>query len=333
METRWLDYKSTLLARYGTTVYRIGVDGGFSCPNRNPTRGGGCIYCDAKGSSAPYQRKEESSYRRSSSHFVPDIDQIAVACAPQTLEDRLQSITRQVSQGEAFIDSRYPGASKSIYFQAFTSTFDTLGNLRRLYDHALSTGSYRELIVSTRPDCLSEEVVSLLASYRGKVETVWVELGLQSANDDTLKWIGRGHTVDDFIQACTRAHLGGLQVSAHVILGLPGESYAHIERTAQVISAVHPQAIKIHNLHVVAGTRLYEEYLKGELSIASRPRHISETIHLLRRIPSDIAIQRFISDTPMHRLAAPRHFGDKGVFVRQLRAHMELQDVHQGDLL
>ncbi len=333
MEARWLDYKSTLLAKYGTTVYRIGVDGGFSCPNRDPSRGGGCVYCDAKGSSAAYQRKDESSYKRSSSCFVPDIDRITAISAPQTLDERKQSIIRQIAQGGEFIDKRYPGASKSIYFQAFTSTFDSPETLRQLYDCALSTGSYRELIVSTRPDCLSEEVVSLLASYRGKVETVWVELGLQSGNDDTLAWIGRGHTVDDFIQACARSHSGGLQVSAHVILGLPGESYSHIERTARVITSVHPQAIKIHNLHVVAGTRLYDAYLRGELSIASRQRHISETIHLLRRIPGDIAIQRFISDTPMHRLAAPRHFGDKGVFVRQLLAQMELQDVRQGDSL
>jgi uncharacterized protein len=333
METRWLDYKSTLLAKYGTSVYRIGVDGGFSCPNRNPARSGGCIYCDAKGSSAPYQRKEESGYLRSASCFVPDIDQIVSLTPPRTIEERKLSILKQIAQGGAFIDKRYPKASKSIYFQAFTSTFDQPDTLRQLYDCALDTGCYRELIVSTRPDCLSEEVVSLLVSYQQKVATVWVELGLQSGNDDTLTWLHRGHTVDDFAQACARAHAGGLQVSAHVILGLPGESYSHIERTAEVLKTCHPQAIKIHNLHVVAGTGLYEEYLRGELSIASRQRHVSETIHLLRRIPMDIAIQRFISDTPMHRLAAPRNFGDKGVFVQQLRAQMESQNVHQGDLL
>jgi uncharacterized protein len=332
MKTLWLDYKSALIAKYGEPVYRIGVDGGFSCPNRNSNGRGGCIYCDVKGSSAVYQRKSESNYRRNSG-FVPNIDSIADPRRPATLESRKESILQQIQRGAAFIDMRYPGSGRSMYFQAFTNTFDTIQNLRELYDCALSTDSYREFIVSTRPDCLSPQVVQLLESYKSKVETVWVELGLQSGNDETLQRIGRGHTVQDFSNACARLHEAGINISAHVILGLPGETYSHIECTAAVIRANPLQAIKIHNLHVVAGTQLFDMYAQGELSVASMDRHLSETIFLLRRIPSDIAIQRFVSDTPMHRLAAPRSFGDKGVFLNRLRDQMEKQNVFQGDLV
>ena len=331
MQARWLDYKSALIAKYGEPVYRIGVDGGFSCPNRNCNGRGGCIYCDAKGSSAVYQRKSESNYRRNSG-FVSNIDTIAQQGRPVSLESRKESILVQIQRGAAFIDMRYPGSGRSIYFQAFTNTFDSIQNLKELYDCALNTANYREFIVSTRPDCLSPQVVRLLESYKSRVETVWVELGLQSGNDVTLQRIGRGHTVQDFSNACTRLLQSGINVSAHVILGLPGETYSHIERTAAVIRTTHPQAIKIHNLHVVAGTQLFDMYALGELSVASMDRHLSETVFLLRRIPSDIAIQRFVSDTPMHRLAAPRNFGDKGVFITRLRERMAEENVFQGDL-
>ena len=332
METRWLDYKTALIARYGEPIYRLGIDGGFSCPNRATDRSGGCIYCDSKGSAAAYQRMQESQYHRDSV-FVPDIDTTKAPPHALTVDERKASILKQIERGRVFLDSRYHAGGRSLYFQAFTNTFGPLEEIKELYDCALATGSYRELIISTRPDCLNASVVSLLASYRKQVDEVWVELGLQSGNDDTLKRIRRGHSVEDFRNACHRLRDAGLQVSAHIILGLPGESYAHIERTASVIAQVHPQAIKIHNLHVMAGTALYEEYVKGEFTVPSMERHMSETIFLLRRIPADIIIQRFVSDSPSHRLAAPRNFGDKGVFVSRLREEMERCSVAQGDLV
>lgn len=332
MEHLWRDYTSYLEQRYGRRVYRIGIDGGFSCPNRTQNRTGGCIYCDAKGSSAVYQRNDERAFTRQSA-FVEGIDELCHKAPPKTLEARKTSIGTQIERGSRFIDSRYPHADKSIYFQAFTSTFDSTETLRELYDYALNTGTYTEFIVSTRPDCVSDDVIQLLASYRDKVKTVCVELGLQSGNDATLNWIGRGHTVADFRFATDRLHEAHLEVSAHIILGFPYEGDAEIDRTAEVITQTHPEAIKIHNLHVVAGTRLYELFQKAPFPVSTREEHVRQTIRLLRHIPSDIVIQRFISDTPSHRLAAPRDFGDKNQFLSALRNEMIRLGAVQGDSL
>lgn len=330
IERRWRDYGEYLKKRYGQRVYRIGIDAGFSCPNRDADRRGGCIYCDAKGSVAAYQRRDESQFGRTSG-FVEEIDETGPTGAPPTMGERKESISRQIERGSRYLDSRYPRTGRSVYFQAFTSTYDDIDVLRQLYDHALAGGTYRELIVSTRPDCVGDDVIALLSSYRQKVDAVWVELGLQSGNDATLRWIGRGHTVADFTDACIRLHKSGLEVCAHVILGLPGESSDEILRTAQVVAHSHPQAIKIHNLHVVAGTRLYDLYREGKVSVGGMERHLEQTILLLRNIPSDIIIQRFVSDTPGHRLAAPRDFGGKEAFVSALASEMACLDAWQGD--
>ncbi|MGE0075224.1 MAG: TIGR01212 family radical SAM protein [Sphaerochaetaceae bacterium] len=328
----WRDYKTSLHQRYGQRVYRIGLDGGFSCPNRSANRGGGCIYCDAKGSSAVYQRRDESRYNRSSA-FVENIDQLGKPEPSLSLEDRKHSLTDQINHGSHFLDTRYPDSAKSIYFQAFTSTYDDPEVLKQLYDHALQTGEYRELIVSTRPDCLEDTIVGLLASYRDRVDAVWVELGLQSGNDATLRWIGRGHTVSDYLDACVRLHAAGIEISTHVILGFPQEGDAEILNTAKVIAQSHPEAIKIHNLHVVAGTRLYDRYIAEDLPVSDMAEHVRQTILLLRHIPADIVIQRFLSDTPSHRLAAPRDFGDKNTFTTTLRNEMVRLGATQGDAL
>lgn len=332
MGERWRSYKPYLIDRYGKPVYRVGLDGGFSCPNRSNDRTGGCIYCDAKGSSAVYQRRDESRYTRKSG-FVENIDNQNHCLRPITLDQRKASLENQIQHGLDFLDSRYSGCEKSIYFQAFTSTFDDIEVLQSLYDLALSTGRYRELIVSTRPDCIGDDVIRLLASYKDRVDAVWVELGLQSGNEETLRWIGRGHTVEDYRNASARIHDAGLEISSHVILGFPFETDQHILNTAKVLRETHPQAIKIHNLHIVAGTRLYDQYRRQPFHIPSRAEHVANTILLLRHIPQDIVIQRFISDTPSHRLAAPRNFGDKNGFLNDLRAEMEQANAFQGDAL
>jgi len=332
MSSRWRSYTSYLLEQYGQRVYRIGIDGGFSCPNRGQHREGGCIYCDARGSSAVYQRPEEQAFAKDLS-FVPDIDARTDSHQIQSFHQRLLSLDEQVQRGRDFINRRYHTQAMSIYFQAFTNTFDSLDHLKQLYDRALADGPYVELIISTRPDCLNDDIISLLASYQGQVQQVWVELGLQSGNDETLDWIGRGHTVDDFTEAVHLLHAAGLPVSAHVILGFPQEGEEAIHHTARVITDSQVQAVKIHNLHVVAGTRLFERYQKEPFPVPNRDVHVQNTIRFLRRIPHSVVIQRFISDTPIHRLAAPLNFGNKNQFLRDLSKEMERLDVRQGDLV
>ncbi len=330
MWERWNDYTSALEREYGKRVYRIGVDGGFSCPHRDSDRSGGCIYCDAYGSVSVYQRSEESSFTRKSK-FRDDLE--VILPNPQTLEDRIASIHAQVERGKAYLDTRFPDTLRSIYFQSFTNTFDTIDNLRALYDAALDTGEYVELIISTRPDCLTPQVIELLAAYTKRVKKVWVELGLQSGNDESLSFLNRGHTVRQYTESCKALHAAGIRISTHLILGLPEEGDEQVLRTAELIRKTRPEAIKIHNLHIVAGTPLYEMFLDGKVEAPEMAEHIYNTILLLRNIPEDIIIQRLVSDTPHHRLAAPRDFPDKTYFLHALDRVMREQGATQGDVL
>ncbi len=330
MWTRWNDYTSALERTYGHRVYRIGVDGGFSCPHRDEYRGGGCMFCDSYGAVSVYQRTDERDFTRSSP-FSRDIEQFRTKERVGSIEERIDSVKQQIARGREFLDTRYPDTLRSIYFQSYTNTFDRADNLKRLYDAALDTGPYTELIISTRPDCLSDTVVSLLSGYRDRVKRVWVELGLQSGNEKSLEFLRRGHTVQHYRESIKALHEKGIAVCAHLMLGLPTEGDEEILRTAQLLRETQPEAVKIHNLHIVAGTPLYEMYERGEVEAPEMAEHIYNTILLLRHIDAHVVIQRLVSDTPRHRLASPRDFPDKTTFLHSLDRVMREQDAVQGD--
>ena len=322
MYSRWNNYRDYLVKLYGLPVYRIGIDGGFSCPNRDKNGHGGCSFCDGTGAVAVYQRKSESGFTHSSGFD----DEVSRSLLP-----RLLSIEEQIQRGKAFLSRRYGAKEFSVYFQSYTNTYDCVDNLRRIYDSALNTGNYKEFIVSTRPDCIPDDVLSLLSSYSSSMR-VWVELGLQSANDRTLRRIGRGHTSAVWKDAAERVHAHGLMLSSHVILGLPGESLEDEMHTIDLVNAVHSDGIKIHNLHVPGGTRLADEYLEGIFTVSSEERYLESAELALRRLSPDTIIQRLICETPMHRLVAPRVFPDKSLFLSHLEMVMEAHDTRQGDL-
>lgn len=326
---RWNTYRTYLMRCYGGSVYRIGVDGGFSCPNRRSDGSGGCAYCDATGSKAAYLRPEESGAGFSFDESISE----RVLLYRLPLAERLASIKAQVARGRAFVARRYKAEMYSIYFQAWTNTYAPVAQLKLLYDTALDAlPESRELIVSTRPDEIDEEKAELLASYQGRVKKVWVELGLQSANDGTLCRINRGHDVACYERACDLLHAKGVSVSTHIILGLPGEGLEDYLHTARVVASVGSEALKIHNLDITGGTALYDDFMEGEVSAPSMVRHLENTVEVLRHIPSDVVIQRLVAETPRHRLAAPRDFGEKNLFLSKLQQRMERLDAWQGDL-
>jgi radical SAM protein (TIGR01212 family) len=330
MWNQWNDYTQYLIRRYGQRVYRIGIDGGFSCPHRINKYTGGCIYCDSQGASSVYQRKNESEFTRSSD-FEKNIDSRLEIPTDDDFNARLLEIDEGVKRGNAYLDKRFPDSKRSIYFQSYTNTFDSIDHLKRLYDRALSTGEYVELIISTRPDCLNDQIIDLLSSYKKRVSAVWVELGLQSGNDQSLTFLNRGHDVQTYVDAVKKLRERKIEISTHMILGIPHEDDSDILRSAELITQVHPEAVKIHNLNVVAGTKLYDMYKKGELEVPEMAEHIYNTILFLRHIPKDIVIQRLMSETPKHRLAAPRDFPDKGYFLHSLDRVMKTQEAVQGD--
>lgn len=325
MEGRYNSYSSSLVEKYGYRIFRVGVDAGFSCPNRRgPNKEGGCVYCDSMGATAAYLRKSESGFSHDST-FEENIDNIVE-------KNRRQAMKDQIDRGIEFLKRRYKAEHFALYFQSFSNTFAPVAKLKEIYDFALGDYSWDGLIVSTRPDCLDGEKLSLLASYKERVGNVCLELGLQSGCDDILKAMNRGHDVKCFVNACEGAKRYGLELCVHVLTGFPGEGQAQLDQTIDVIKSVHPDAIKIHNLNIAAGTALYEKYLDGEVTAPCSKRHIANTIYILRRIPSDIVIERLICETPSHRLACPRSFPDKNSYLRALEAEMERRDVRQGDL-
>ncbi|MBK5201061.1 MAG: TIGR01212 family radical SAM protein [Spirochaetaceae bacterium] len=330
MENRWNTYTTYLNNKYGHGVYRIGIDGGFSCPNREGDRSGGCSFCDGTGASPTYYRTKEGKWKRSS------IFQRNVALkGPRKVEPldlRLDSIEKQVERGMSFIKRRYNVDYYSIYFQAWTSTYASVEELKKLYDKALSLYKFTEFIISTRPDSLDDEIIELIASYKNKVSDVWVEVGLQSSNNSTLERIKRGHTSEDYVKAVNSLHERGIKVSTHIITGLPGESREDLRATVKLINSVGSEGIKIHNLDILGGTQFFDEYMLGEISVPSNDRAIEDCMFIIRRLRPDMIVQRIICESPSHRLAAPRNFFDKSKIIQLLNEQMEEYNAFQGDL-
>lgn len=323
MRRRWRSYSEYLRERYGEAVWRIGIDGGFTCPNRRADGGGGCAFCDGTGAIAVYQRKTESGFLRTSAYS----EKTASSIMP-----RLLSVEEQAERGREFLERRYDARLFSLYFQSYTNTYDSAENLRRIYDRALSTGEYKELIISTRPDALPDDVLDLLASYQSGDMDVWIELGLQSASDRTLQMIGRGHSAAEWEESALRVKDKGLKLSAHIIIGLPGEGREEYLDTVAMVCRASADGVKIHNLHVPGGTRLGDEYLEGCFTVSSEERYLEDAELALRHLRKDIIIQRLVCETPYHRLLAPRVFPDKSLFLSRLEKRMEEHGTWQGDL-
>ena len=314
----FFSYSNYLNQKYGESVYRVSVDAGFSCPNRGPDRSApGCLYCDENGSRAPYLGSPENE----PAHRETD---------GQT--DWLQDLRTQIDRSREFLRSRYGVQLYILYFQAFSGTYASVDKLRRIYDFALGCDRFEELIVSTRPDCIDQPKAELLASYRRENFDVWVELGLQSANEQTLERINRGHTVSDFERAFRICQNLGLKLTVHLIFGLPGEGLREIRRTIDYVAALKPDGVKIHNLHIPKGCPLYAEYLSGELTVPSDRRHLEYTIQALELLPPETVIMRLTCDTPEQLLAAPRHFSPKARFLSTLHRELEARGTWQGRL-
>ncbi len=297
----YLTYSRYLRQRHGCDVYRVAVDAGFTCPNRGSDRAGpGCSYCDADGSRAPYLSK----------------------CAG--------SLEGQVREAMAFYRRSGRDGAFILYFQAYSNTNAPVEALRRIYDEGLALAEFRGLNVATRPDCLDGEKADLLASYADRGLEVWVELGLQTANDDTLSRVGRGHTAADFVRAFELLRSRRLKIAVHLIFGLPGEGMAEIERTMTSVARLRPDGVKIHNLHVPLGTPIAREYLKGEVAVPGSLRHLEYVIAAIELLPPETVIMRLTCDTPREKLAAPRGFWSKERFLSRLAAEMRARGARQG---
>ncbi len=307
---------------FGEPVHRVTLRGGFTCPNRDGTRGtNGCAFCSVDASAAPITddvpRKTTGDFHDGSFH-----DKFP---SPQLIKDSLL-------KGIERVGPRFKANKFIAYFNDYSATYAPVDKLRSLYSAALDVENVVGLALGTRPDCLPVAVLDLLADLAAKT-FLWVELGLQSASQRTLDSIGRGHTVKEFESAVEALASLGIGVCAHVILGLPGERTEHHRKTAALLASLPVSGVKIHNLHILRGSRWEKDFSEGRISVPTLEEHAHATIDFLEHIPPEIVIYRLVGDAPSGWLIAPEWCKDKHNAIRKIRAMMLEQNSWQGKAL
>ncbi len=312
LKGRYYPLKEYLTERHGTGAYKVTIDAGFTCPNKDgtlKTETGGCAYCGP-----------ETLY-------------------PNSYDVKTPSIREQLDKGIEILEKRRRVEKFIAYFQLNTSTHAPLEELRAIYEEAVTDKRISGWAVSTRPDCVPDETLdlfnelSLRASGPNKNPLdFWLELGLQSANNSTLARIDRGHTREAFADAVVRAAGKGIKVCAHIILGLPGETEEDTFETIRFISALPVWGVKFHQLQIIKGTRLAEQYLKGSFGLLTLDEYAELVVKCLERLPGEIVIHRLVGDAPPGTQIDP--WGPKKFAVLE-RIHERLidKDTHQGFLI
>ena len=300
-DLRYRTFAAELRRVFGCRVQRVTLDAGFTCPNRDGLVGtDGCIYCGGAGAGAP---------------GIP----------------RGASLTEQLRVGKEFTARRYKATKFLAYFQAFSNTYGPVDRLKAVYEEVLADPDVVGLVIGTRPDCLPPEVLDLLAGFQQRT-WLWIELGLQSSQDSTLARINRGHDVACFVQAATSLKALGIRVCAHVILGLPGESREEMLATSALLNRLGIDAVKLHHLHVLAGTQLEEEYRAGQLPLLERDDYLGLVCDFLERLDAQIMVQRLVGDGSKN-LVAPRWGTAKSSLLAAITHELERRGTRQGSRL
>jgi radical SAM protein (TIGR01212 family) len=299
---RYRDFNSYLREIFGERVQKISLDAGLGCPNRDGTiSNSGCIFCDSRGSGTG------------------------------ALINNGLSIDEQIVRAQSYMQKRYKAKKYIAYFQSFTNTYAPVPKLKALYDQALAYKNMVGLSVATRPDCIDEDVLKLVSSYK-KNHLVWIEYGLQSAHDMTLKRINRGHNTACFEQSVRMTAEYGISICAHIILGLPGEDREMMLQTARFLSNLPVHGIKIHLLYVVNGTPLSALYEKGELSCLEQEEYVGLVVDFLELLPPEMVVQRLTGDPVKSELTAPSWALEKSENLRLINESLERRDTWQGRL-
>ena len=300
----YFDFASFLSQYFEGKVQKISIHAGFTCPNRDGSKGtGGCTYCNNQ-------------------TFNPDY------CKPEF------GIRRQLEDGIGFFARKYPTMRYLAYFQAYTNTYGELEQLKAMYEEALSVDGVVGLVIGTRPDCMPPALLDYIEELSRKT-FVMVEYGIESANDDTLLRINRGHDFATAIDAIRRTHERGILVGGHLILGLPGENHDELMRQAEAIATLPLDMVKLHQLQLIRGTRMAREYEERpeDFHLYTVDEYIDLAIDYIERLPSTIVIERFISQSPRTLLIAPDWGMKNYQFVDRLRRRMQERGAYQGRLV
>ena len=283
--------------KFGERTLKICVDGGFTCPNRDGSKGyGGCIYCSEKGSG-----------------------ELINNCGDIEKQVKHYFTTYKAERANKFI----------VYFQNFTNTYDTIENLKKKYDSALIDDRIIGLEVGTRPDCINEDVARLLKSYKDKYY-VCVELGLQTSSDEIGKIINRGYTSKQFTQAVKILNKYNIDVVAHIMVGLPNETKKDIENTVNFINSHKLQGVKIHSTYVVENTKLADMYKKGEYKALDLDDYLETLIDIITNLKTEIIIYRISGDAPKDILLAPYWNKHKMWILHSFEKRFRARNLWQG---
>lgn len=292
-----LDYR--LRQQFGEKVYKLALNGGMTCPNRDGKVGkGGCIFCSAGGSG-------------------------------DFAADRHLSVTQQIAVQKEALKEKKNARKYIAYFQAYTNTYAPVEYLERIFTEAIQDPDVVVLSIATRPDCLPEEVLELLGNLNQK-KPVWVELGLQTMHEDTAKFIRRGYALNCFENAVRELRERNIEVIVHTIVGLPGEDRKKILETVQYLNGCDIQGIKLQLLHILKGTDLGELYLQGKVSVLEEAEYVDLIIDCLEHLSQKITVHRLTGDGPGDLLLAPMWSTRKRTVLNKIHSELKSRDAWQG---
>ncbi len=298
-EKRYYSLDYYLRETFGEKLYKIALDGGMTCPNRDGTLGTrGCVFCSAGGSG-------------------------------DFAADRKCSITEQLAQGKHLVSQKHTGSSYIAYFQAYTNTYASVDYLEQIFTEAMNDPEVRVLSIATRPDCLGTEVLTLLARLNKK-KPVWVELGLQTMHKDSSDFIRRGYDLDVFEKAVYDLKQVGISIIVHTILYLPGETNAQMLETIHYLNELPIDGIKLQLLHVLKGTDLATLYGKQPFHLPTMEEYIELLGEIIAKLRPDIMVHRLTGDGPKRLLIAPLWTGNKRLVLNQIQKYFKDADIWQG---
>ena len=298
---RYNSLNSYLKEKFGCKIYKLALSGGLSCPNRDGTIStGGCIFCSNGGSG-------------------------------DFAADKMLSITEQIESAKNRVSAKIKNGKDKAYFQSFTNTYGDIDYLRSIFTEAINHPDIVALSIGTRPDCLPDEVLTLLGELN-KIKPVWVELGLQTIHENTAKYINRGYTLDVFNTAVNNLNKINVDVIVHLIIGLPFESKEDILESVKYVSSMNISGIKLQLLHVLKNTPLEKEYSLNKFEVLSMEEYVDIIAECLRYIPKSIVIHRLTGDGPKSILVAPLWSGNKKAVLNYMNKRFNELNVIQGSL-
>lgn len=294
----YFSLNSYLKNKFGCKVVKLSIDGGFSCPNRDGSIAyGGCIFCSENGSG-------------------------------EFAGDRKLSITQQMNDQIALLETKWPNSKYIAYFQNFTNTYDSVENLRKKYDEALSFPNVIGLAIATRPDCLNEDILKLLQEYNTKT-FLWVELGLQSIHEKTAEFIRRGYPLKTFDKAMENLNRRRIKTVAHLILNLPGENFDDMRNSIEYVSNHGIWGLKLQMLNVLHSTDLAKSYLSDSFYLRTADEYIELVSNLLTYLPPSIVIHRITGDGKKESLIAPKWILNKRYVLNGIQKYMKENELYQ----